>query len=265
MTPRIAASTYLNSAPLVYALTEGTQRALCRLAPDPAPSTCARMLSEGSADIALVPSIEAQRIAGTVVMHDVCVAARSSVRSVLLVSRRELGAIGSIALDDQSRTSAALVRILMPRLAGVRPRYMPAAPDLGAMLENNDAALIIGDPAMAADTTGLHVFDLAALWREYANLPFVFALWAGRPERLEDSHVDFESARDEGVRAIPAIARRYASVLGRPESDLVDYLTSSIHYHLDAESLAGLELFYRLAHEEGLIDPPRALEFWPTR
>jgi chorismate dehydratase len=131
------------------------------------------------------------------------------------------------------------------------------------MLAASDAALMIGDPAMMADTTGCEVHDLARLWREATGLPFVFAVWAVRPERMRGARVDFAAALGEGIAAIPLIAARYAARLGLDREDVVEYLTSNIHYDLDAESLEGLDLFYRLAAEEGLTLAPEPVRFWP--
>jgi chorismate dehydratase len=261
--PRLAASTYLNSAPIVYAFVEGSQSDRCRIEPDPAPSVCARMLAEGAVDGALIPSIEYQRIPGLAVARGACVAARFAVRSVVLISRVPLDEVRSVALDEQSRTSAALVRLLLGRFRGLRPAYAPAAPDLASMLERHDAALMIGDPAMVADTSGCDVYDLAKLWREATGTPFVFAVWAVRPERVRGARLDFPAAMREGVAAVPALAERFSARLGLDRDDLVEYLTENIHYELDDESLEGLGLFYRLAAEEGLAptaEPPR---FWP--
>jgi chorismate dehydratase len=262
--PRLAASTYLNSAPIVYAFVEGSQADAVEIAPDPAPSVCARLLAEGGVDGALIPSVEYQRIPDLAVARGVCVAARLAVRSVLLISKVPLAEIRSVALDEQSRTSAALVRLLLGRFNGVSPAYSPAAPPvLETMLAANDAALMIGDPAMLADKTGCEVYDLARLWREATGLPFVFALWAVRPERVRGAGVDFAAAKREGVAAIPEIAGRYSTRLGLDREDLVGYLTENIHFDLDDESLEGLGLFYRLAAEEGLIPSARPLRFWP--
>ncbi len=263
MIPRLAASNYLNSAPIVHAFVEGSQALRCEIAPDPAPSACARMLAGGEVDGALIPSVEYQRISGLSVARGVCVGARHAVRSVLLISRVPLDEIRSVALDEQSRTSAALVRILLGRFRGVRPEFEQAAPDLAAMLARHDAALMIGDPAMIADTTGCEAHDLARLWRAETGLPFVFAVWAVRPERVRGADVDFVAAMREGVEAIPAIAERFSARLGLERDDLVAYLTSNIHYELDDESLEGLGLFYRLAAEEGLIGQPEPIRFWP--
>jgi chorismate dehydratase len=221
------------------------------------------MLAEGLVDGALIPSIEYHRIPGLSLARGVCVAARRAVRSVLLISRVPIGRIRSVALDEQSRTSAALVRILLERFHGVSARYAQAAPDLGSMLAGHDAALLIGDPAMRVDTSGLEVYDLARLWRDQTGLPFVFAVWAVRPERVAGSGLDFRAAVREGLAAAPDIAARFSTALGVDQASLLDYLTSSIHYELDAESLEGLELFYRLAAEAGHVAALEPLRFWP--
>ena len=75
--------------------------------------------------------------------------------------------------------------------------------------------------------------------------------------------MDFAAAMREGVEAVPLIADRYAPRLGLDREELVEYLTANIHYELDAESLEGLDLFYRLAAEEGLIPAPQPVRFWP--
>lgn len=261
--PRIAASVYLNSAPLVYAFAEGSQAGRCNLLGHEAPSRCSALLASGDVDAALIPAIEYLRIEGLEVARGVCVAARERVGSVLLVSRRPIQDIESVALDTSSRTSAALVRIVLERFHGVGAEYAPAAPDLEAMLERHDAALLIGDPAMTADTRGYEVHDLAALWRHHTGLPFVFALWAVHQGRVVAGAVDFAGARDEGVAAAPLLAERYATRLGLGRDALVHYLTSNIHYELDDESLEGLTLYYRLAADAGLVPTIRPLRFWP--
>ncbi|MBK6314869.1 MAG: menaquinone biosynthesis protein [Blastocatellia bacterium] len=263
--PRIAASSYLNSAPLVWAFSDGSQRDRCILEPDPAPSACARLLADKKVEGALIPSIEVQRIPGLSIARGVCVAARDRVRSVLLVSTVPLERIHTVALDTQSRTSVALVQILLGRFRGVRPRYSAAEPNLAEMLESADAALLIGDPAMTVDTAGADVYDLAELWWDATSLPFVFAVWGLRKNQFSESGPDFLSALTEGRAAIDQIADRYALSLGLDRASVVEYLTSNIHYELDGEGLAGLERFYRLAAEEGLITEPSPLSFWPDK
>jgi chorismate dehydratase len=264
--PRLAASYYLNSAPLIWSFARGRGRERVRLLTDAAPARCAAMLARGEAEAALVPVIECQRIEGAGVVAGVCVGAREEVRSVVLVTRGvELKEVRSVALDATSRTSAALVRIVFREFLGSEPEFAVSEPDVGAMLARHDAALIIGDPAMTFAREGLRVFDLARVWRERTGLGFVFAVWMAREgTEAAAGSVDFKGARDEGLARAEEIADHYADALGRPRAELLTYLRENICYDLNAEMRAGLDLYFRLAHKHGLIPDVRPLRWLGT-
>jgi chorismate dehydratase len=232
-----------------------------QLLTDRAPARCAQMLARGLVDAALVPVIEYQRVPGIVVVPDVCVGARSRVRSVVMVTRgAELKTVRSVALDTSSRTSAALVRIIFHEFLGTRPAWRPAAPDLTEMLDESDAALLIGDPAMVFPHEGLRVYDLAGLWREYTGLGFVFAMWMARESATERVRaVDFRGARDEGLAHVDEIVADYQAMLGLPREELRSYLLENISFELNAEMREGLDLFYELARKHQLISDLRPL------
>ena len=264
--PYIAASSYLNAAPLCYSFIAGAQQYRCRFLSDAAPVRCSEMLAEGRADAALIPAIEYQRIPNLKIAPGACVASKNQVRSVVLASRVPIGDVRSVALDTTSRTSAALVQILLGRFYGLRPQYTPSPPRIAAMLEANDAALMIGDPAMLIDRATLHVYDLAEEWRRHTGLPFVFAFWAVHADSAafaadREDRVDFLAAKREGVAHTNELADIYSARLGLPRAGLVDYLTNNISYDLDEESLRGLSLYYEMAHDAGLIEGVRGLAF----
>jgi len=256
--PRIAASYYLNSAPLIWSFARGARRAQVELLTDAAPARCAEMLARGAVEAALVPVIECRGVGGAAVVPGVCVGAREEVQSVVLVTRGAgLEGARSVALDTTSRTSAALVRIIFGEFLRREPEYVPAEPDVAAMLGRCDAALVIGDPAMTFARRGLRVYDLARLWREHTGLGFVFAVWmardtAGAPAR----RVDFAAARDEGLARAEEIAAFYEGRLGRPRAGLLKYLRENICYELNEEMRAGMELYLALAHKHGLTPEP---------
>lgn len=263
--PYIAASSYLNAAPLCYSFIYGEQKERCRFLSDAAPARCAELLAEGRADAALIPVIEYQRIPGLKVAQGACVASKSKVQSVVLASRVPVAEVRSVALDTSSRTSAALIQIILRRFYGLSPTYRTSPPSIEEMLESDDAALIIGDPAMLIDRSRLHVYDLAEEWRKHTGLPFVFAFWAIRKDSTElssdEGKVDFLAAKREGVEHTDELADIYSAQLGLPRDDLIKYLTENISYDLDDESLRGLELYYKMAHECGLIEEARGLVF----
>ena len=267
--PYIAASSYLNAAPLCYSFVYGEQRRRCEFLSDAAPARCAEMLAEGRADAALIPAIEYQRIPDLKVAPGACVASKREVRSVLLASRVPIQHLRTVALDSSSRTSAALIQIILGHFCGIQAQYHQAAPNLVNMLETSDAALIIGDPAMLIDRSSLHVYDLAEEWRKHTGLPFVFAFWAisassmawtGNDES-EDSRIDFQAAKIEGLSHAGQLASIYSEQLGLPGSELMSYLTENISYDLDEECLRGLRLYYELAYQCALIAKPRDLDF----
>ena len=264
--PRVAASSYLNTAPLVWSFARGRRCAEVELVSDTAPARCADMLARSQVEAALVPVIEYQRLPETAVVPGVCVGARREVHSVVLVTRgKDLKEVESVALSIESRTSAALVEVIFREFLGRAPRLEPFVPDLSNMLERHDAALVIGDPAMTFERDGLRVYDMAALWREFTGLGFVFAMWmadAGASERV--LAVDFAAARDEGLAAVEEIAAMYESELARPRAELVRYLTENISFSLDEEMRAGLELFFQLAHKHGVTQTLRPLKFLGT-
>ncbi|PYS52470.1 MAG: hypothetical protein DMF68_01470 [Acidobacteria bacterium] len=255
--PRVAASSYLNSAPLIWSFLHGERQSEIELVTDTAPARCAQMLARSEVEAALVPVIEYQRIPNLVVVPHVCVGARSRVRSVVLVTREEidnLSRVRSVALDISSRTSVALVQIIFREFLSIEPEWTEHAPDVAAMLSVCDAALIIGDPGMTFPRERVGVYDLAELWRKHTGLGFVFAMWMAQEDMADQiRRVDFAGARDEGLANIEEIAALYKDRVGLSFNDIRDYLLENISFELTEELRAGLELFYRLAHKHRII------------
>jgi chorismate dehydratase len=249
---RFSVVDFLNARPLIWGLLEN---------PPPGvdvsrdlPSACADKLASGEADVGLIPSIEYQRIPGLRVVPDLGIAAASEVRSVLLVSNVARDRIGSVTLDPASRTAAVLTRLLLKRRYRVEPVYRE--PGVSA-----DAALVIGDPALKARLNGKVVLDLAAEWRAFSGHPFVFAFWAMRPGVLSsDVRRIVLDSYAAARREFPRLVAKEAAESGLSEAVVDDYLRHALHYELDTGDLEGLDLFYRLAAEDGLIDRARPLE-----
>jgi len=219
------------------------------------------MLGNGEVDAALVPVIEYQRLPDIVIVPDVCVGSRAAVRSVVIASKQNnLKKIKRVALDDSSRTSVALVKIIFCEFLGFEPEWQVAPSDLRTMLEHNDAALIIGDPAMKIPRDKFRVFDLATLWHEFTGLGFVFAMWmAGASQAGKVRSIDFKAARDEGLANLNDIAARNADQTLSAE-EITDYLTRNIAFQMDEDMMKGLQLYFDLARKHGLIDLSKPLE-----
>jgi chorismate dehydratase len=221
------------------------------------------LLAQKEVDAALVPVIEYQRIPDLVVVPDVCVGSKREVRSVVLVSTRDdLKEVRSIALDESSRTSATLVKIIFREFFGHEPTWTTSFPDLRRMLSENDAALIIGDPGMTFSREGMRVWDMANLWSEFTGLGFVFAMWMVRPEvPARAREVDFATARDEGLAQIEEIIISYERSLGLSAAEIRSYLTENIRFRVDQDMSNGLRRYFELAFKYGLIEEFKELRF----
>ena len=257
---RIAAVSYLNAVPLIWGLKRGPARDQFQVE-YLLPSACADALRNGTVEGSIIPSIEYQRIPGLRIVPGLCIASAGPVRSVMIIARRPLPEIRSVALDTSSRTSACLVQILLRKHIGIEPSFVDRAPDIRSMLGECDAALLIGDPALATDFPGLAVYDLADLWKEMTGLPFVFAFWAIRKEAATGDVVAafHESARYAFLH-LEEMVQEESARTGLPADLVRTYLTRNIDFKLREENLAGLRLFYSLASELGLIQEAKALD-----
>jgi chorismate dehydratase len=262
---RVGIVDYLNSRPLAWDFLRGR-------APDGfeafylPPAGVADGLRDGQLDVGLVPSIEVQRIAGLKVLAGSCVAAQEEVRSVLLVCKVPPQEIRRIALDKNSRTSAALVKILLLERYGVEPESTTSSPRIGQMLAGADAALIIGDPALSVSRGEYQILDLAREWRTLTGLPFVFAVWAVRGDGAAVRDYGqirevFASSRENGLAELGTIAEEAARELALDRSVLETYLRKNLSFELGEAERRSLEQFYCLAQRYGLIEEVREIEF----
>lgn len=257
---RLSIVYYLNSLPLAWGFVHGRQSEFFDL-DFSSPSRCADLLADRSVDIGLIPSIEYQRIRGVKVIPGLSIASKRQVQSVLLVSKVPAERIRTLAIDNSSRTSIVLLRILLKLKYKARPTLRPCEPELKAMLNHSDAALIIGDTALKAVFEDCYRYDLAEEWRMLTGKPFVFAFWGVREGvNLEDPSV-FQESYEYGETHLDEIVQQQSQKLCLPDFQLRLYLTENINYTLDPENLEGLQLFYQLAAETLGMDTTRVVEF----
>ena len=269
---RIGAVNFLNSKPLVYGLE--------RLAPHvrlsfDLPCRLADSLAANRYDVALIPCVEYFRNPGYSIVSDACVSCRGPVRSVKLYFRVPPREVRRLALDESSRTSAALAQILLAELCDVSPRNESLPIGRGFADSDADAVLVIGDRAIqspepslrqtceslaasdeASDDDIIEVWDLGESWCKWTGLPFVFAMWIARPGvDTGEAAALLAAARDEGVRHLAEIAAVEALPLGISCELALDYLQSNLHFTLGHRERAGLTRYYQLCVERGLALP----------
>jgi len=263
---RISAISYLNTAPLMWDFEHDKVGRKFEISYT-LPSQCAAALSEGSADIGIIPAAAYASIPDLAILPGVAIASRRPVRSILLVSRVPLEKIHSVALDNSSLTSVALLKLLFAKWWPGERTFTDMPPGLEKMLEDHDSALLIGDPALKVERSRYVTLDLAEEWIRFTGKPFVFAFWALRQGALKDASLDlaqvFQDSRDHGLApaSLNRIALACAPRVGLSEAEVRTYLTENIYYYLDTACLEGLRLFYHYAGECGVLPTAPALNF----
>jgi chorismate dehydratase len=245
-------------------------------------------LRTGRADVAIIPAIEYQRIDDLVILPDMAIASKKAVRSLLIISKKPIEQVKHFALDRSSRSTQALTRILCAEKWKIAPEFFEVAPDLSEMLEQADAALLIGDPALRislgiekdshagaegqticpAATLGitsselLYVYDVVTEWRSLTELPAVLAVWAARRDvATPEVTADFLASRDFGLSHIPEISYDASLELELPTQTIETYLRRNIDFSLDSENRRGLDLYYQRAARLGLIPKAKPIEW----
>ena len=267
---RVAAIGFLNPAPLMWDFEHPPLDAelarRCRI-DRMMPSECAARLATGEADIGLIPIASLATSPRLRILPGCTIASKGRVRSLLLVRRasQALASIRTVAADTASRTTIAYSRILFRKWGNPDAQFVPDSADLDLMLQKADAAIIIGDPALLAleeqsnrfERTGeeLVYHDLAHEWRLLTGLPFISAVWgiASSTPLEEGIATAFIRSRDHGLENIDTLAAEWSRRLPIPESTIRSYLSENIHYVLDDECIAGMEGFFRVAAEEGVL------------
>lgn len=256
---RLSASSYSNTAPLIWSFLYGQNRGRYELILDNAPARSALLLREDRVDFALVPVIAYQEMDGVRLIPDVCVGARESIGSVCLITKGcELKDVRKVALDVSSKTSLVLTKIIFREFFNLNPEWVVTVPDPERMLQVAEAALIIGDPALT--THNYRKFDLARLWYDFTGLGFVFAMWMTKKKKC---NINFASARDEGLRHLGEIVSNYMDEIGLTRNAFLSYL-QNISYSVEDSMWEGLKLYFQLAEKHQLISQNKEIEFVGT-
>lgn len=251
---RIGAVQYLNTKPLIHGLAGGDLDISFDL-----PSRLADQLAAGHLDIGLIPVIEVFRNPEYRIVSDACIACRGPVMSVKLLFRTTPDRVRTLAVDEGSRTSAALARVLLGARFGARP-HVEILP-IGASSDATaaDAVLLIGDRALGpADSPGAFqlVWDLGDEWCRWTGLPFVFAVWVARPDFEFTAVAErLGAARDAGKANLAAIAAAEAGRHGLTVPQCLSYLRDNLHYDLGEQEAEALRAFRSYALEFDLGRP----------
>jgi chorismate dehydratase len=254
---RVASVSYLNSKPLIYGLDRAAGLDLSLEVP-------ARLidgLQAGRSDVALLPTIDYQRVDGLVIVPSGGIGCDGPTLTVRLFSRRPINQTKVLACDPESHTSVALARIIFAEHYGIHPEFTDLHRSSGQS-NGSETRLLIGDKVVCDEPAGFdHQLDLGAAWKELTGMPFVFAVWVARAGiPLGELPGVLEQAKRDGLAHVDELVDRYAVPSGWPADLARQYMTAYLKYDIGEAQLRAIEHFHNLAARHGLIPaPPRPL------
>ncbi|MEO7306365.1 MAG: menaquinone biosynthesis protein [Ferruginibacter sp.] len=245
---KVGAVSYLNTKPLIYGFEQGGMKAEIELLID-YPANIAGLLQQNKIDIGLIPVAVIPSLKDPHIISDYCISCNGEVASVCLFSDVELDKIETILLDYQSRTSVALLKILLREHWKISPELIIAGAGYEKNIGGKTAGLVIGDRAFSQRLVSKYFFDLGDAWKQMTGLPFVFAAWVSNKE-LSPGFIDkFDECVQMGMDNLDKIVteNRY------PLFNLHDYYTRCIEYRTSAEKMYALDLFLqKISHPDHL-------------
>jgi len=235
---KVAAVSYLNTKPLLYGFRNHPVMDMMELSMD-YPAKIAQQLIDGEVDVALVPVAIIPKLKEYHIIADYCIGAEGPVASVCLYSEVPLHDIKRIYLDYQSRTSVALLKVLVKEYWKLDVEFVATNGDYEANIKGTDAGLVIGDRALKQRHISPFIYDLAEHWMRFTSLPFVFAAWISNKPLPEAFTSAFNNATGIGISNIPAV------VAENPYDvyDLTTYYVQNISYPLTPAKRQGMQKF----------------------
>ena len=243
---KISAVNYLNSKPFIYGLEHSAIINEIDLQLD-IPSVCADKLEENLVDIGLVPVAIIPELEEYYIISQYCIGSDGDVGSVLLFSEVPIHEIKNILLDNQSRTSVTLARILAEKFWKIKPHWINAADHYESLISGTTAGVVIGDRSFALKNNYQFVYDLSGEWKKFTGLPFVFACWVANKKLPEDFIQRLNAAFTSGIGNKEEIIHEYREQYS--SLDIKDYFENKISFNFDNRKKKSLKLFLGYVNE----------------
>ncbi|MFQ5787891.1 MAG: menaquinone biosynthesis protein [Thermodesulfobacteriota bacterium] len=242
---KLGAVPFLNVRPLVFPLEERLVRNDFELVYE-IPSSLSELLFEKKVDLGLIPVAELLKRDNYKVVPKISISSNGKVDSVILLSKKSIGEIETVAVDLRSQSSASLLRIILEIFNTANPTYIYRNPD-DNFLDGVDAGMYIGNAGLRirhSPPNGYKVIDLGDVWSKETGLPFVYAVYAiTEGVHLGKNLQALEMAKVMGLKLVRKIAKIYSEKINLSEDICFKYLTERIDYDLGDKEIEGIKTF----------------------
>ena len=235
---KVGSVSYINARPLVYGLEKGMLGNEVELVQD-YPSAIARQLIDGQIGLGLVPVATIPFLQEYEIVGHYGIGCDGPVASVCMFSNQPVTEIKELILDYQSRTSVALLKILLAGHWKVQPMLIEGLPGYEKDIAGQRAGLVIGDRALALTGRFPYVYDLGEAWKQMTGLPFVFAAWISNKKLDAGFSMRFDEVTGYGLSQLHTVMAENPY----EHANLEEYYTRYIKFSLTPEMHQAIALF----------------------
>lgn len=240
---KVSAVSFINSYPFIYGLENTPVKNKIELFLD-TPAQCANKLLNNDVDIGLIPVSEIPKLKYNEIISDFCLGSKYNVRTVLLISQFPIREIKTIYLDEQSRTSNNLIKILTTKYWKINPEFKNPISDLQKIdFTKKIGVVVIGDKAFGIENNYKYKYDLADEWFNFTSLPFVFACWVANKKIESEFKENFSKSLEFGIKNIThLINSNYKNI--KSVNNIDSYYRKNLDYNLDEKKKEAVKLFW---------------------
>jgi len=230
---KISAVSYTNSKPFIYGIEHSDVTNQIELSLD-IPSDCATKLIDGQVDVGLIPVAAIPHVPNANIIASYCIGSIGAVDSVFIFSNVPIDQIRTVKLDQHSRTSNNLAKVLLKF-------YWKQDVEFTTDLDSQtDAMVLIGDRTFGKKNVFPYWYDMGEQWMNFTGLPFVYAAWVANKELPETFKQAFDKALKFGIENRKALI---GTLPAMADFDLTDYLMNKLDFSLTSQKREALARF----------------------
>lgn len=192
--------------------------------------------------------------------------------TVRIYSRVPPSQIKTLHGDMDSHTSLILAQLILRLRHGAAPQLLPlnARENIHPQgAQGPESMLLIGDKVVNASPDSAaypHQLDLGEEWKKLTGLPFIFAMWMIRKDRIPAEGAAIAqiltAARIAGTAQTEHLLTRYAAEKSWPRDLARQYFTQYLRYEVTPAAREGLQRFFDLAAGCGLLQMRRPIAYF---
>ncbi|TDG35782.1 radical SAM protein [Pedobacter changchengzhani] len=230
---KISAVAYTNTKAFIYGLEHSKIINKIDLSLD-IPSDCAAKVIKGQVDIGLIPVAAIPLVPNATIVANYCIGSDGAVNSVFIFSSVPVNEIKTLKLDAHSNTSNNLAKVLLKFFWKVDVQFTT---DLSA---ETDAIVLIGDRTFGKKNEYNYAYDLGEQWKNFTDLPFIYAAWVANKEISKDFIEEFNMALQFGLNHRKEVLK---TLTPTENFDLTDYLYHKLQFDVTEDGRKAMDLF----------------------